>query len=135
MELLHVFLLDKYSQEWHDGIGESGGIPAKLWEESLQSGFIPCLHEDARELRCILYPGEYRTIQRSGIDFESLRYQHPSLASIRSRLEKQQNRSKREKDDEGSEKSKENLVHVKYNPADLGMIYVYDDEKHTWLEI
>ena len=131
MELLHVFLLDIYTQKWHDGIGVNGGIPAKLWEESLQSGFIPCLHEDARELRFILYPGEYRTIQRSGIDFESLRYQHPSLAPLRSRLlKKKQKLSQKEKD-----VSSELLIHIKYNPADLGSLYVYDDEKHKWLDI
>jgi len=135
MELLHVFLLDKYAQEWHDGIGGSGGIPAKLWEENLQSGFIPCLHEDARGLRFILYPGEYRTIQNTGIDFESLRYQHTSLTPIRSRLEKKKKVSKGKKDDEKEEQSEDNLVHIKYNPADLGTIYVYDDEKHTWLDI
>ncbi|GHO75240.1 hypothetical protein KSD_30110 [Ktedonobacter sp. SOSP1-85] len=137
LELLHVFLLDKYTQEWHDGIGKCGGIPAKLWEENLQSGFIPPLHEDARELRFILYPGEYRTIQNTGIDFESLRYQHPSLAAIRSRhLKKKQSSYKKEGDDTKDDRSEEQrVVHIKYNPSDIGTLYVYDDDKHTWLDI
>ena len=117
IELLHVFFLDRYAREWHKGAGPSGGIPAKLWEESMQSGYLPCLHHSADELRKILYRSEERTVQRSGIDYESLRYQSPNLASLRSRLKPGE------------------TVEVKVNPADLGAVYVYDESISDWLEV
>jgi putative transposase len=119
IELLHVFFLDRYAREFHKGAGQSGGIPAKLWEESMQSGYLPYLHHSARELRIILYRSEERTVQRSGIDYESLRYQSPNLAPLRSRLH----------DDE--------QVHVKINPSDLSTIYVYDkyNDDGGWLPV
>src|SRR5260370_2253951 len=60
MQLLHIFLLDEYAIDWHDGVGKNGGVPMKLWEESMLSGYIPCLHHNVNDLRYILYPGEGR---------------------------------------------------------------------------
>jgi putative transposase len=104
-KILHIFLLDIYAQRWHEGVG---GIPARIWAENLQAGFIPCLHNTVEEVRILLYRSEERTLQRSGIDFESLRYQSPDLARLRSTLP------------EGTR------VRIKYDPADLSALYVFD---------
>jgi len=136
MELLHVFLLDQYAVDWHDGVGKNGGVPVKLWDESVLSGYIPSLHHNVNDLRYILYPGELRTIQPSGIDFKALRYQNTALASLRSYLQsktyKDRNKSANEQDDSSKEK-----VHIKYNPMDLSILYVYDPrlEYENWLPI
>ena len=114
-QILHIFLLDIYTQRYHKGVG---GIPANLWAESLQSGMTPCLHSNAQEVRLLLYPGETRTLQRSGIDFENLRYQNPDLARLRTEL------------------GKGALVRIKYDPADVGKIYLLDStEPGGWIPI
>lgn len=114
-KILHIFLLDIYAQRWHEGVE---GIPAKIWAENLQAGFIPCLHNTVEEVRILLYRGEERTVQRSGIDFESLRYQSPALARLRSTLP------------EGTR------VRIKYDPADLSALYVFDPTgSGAWLPV
>jgi hypothetical protein len=96
--------------------GELGGVPARIWAENLQAGFIPCLHNTVEEVRVLLYRSEERTLQRSGIDFESLRYQSPALARLRSTLVPSVR------------------VHIKYDPADLSALYVFDPSgSGAWL--
>jgi len=129
MELLHIFLLDQYTIDWHDGVGKHGGVPTKLWEESVLSGYIPCLHHNVNDLRFILYPGELRTVQPSGIEFQTLRYQSTVLASLRSYLESNTYRDRNKSDDK--------RIHVKYDPMDLSTMYVYDPrpEYEDWLPV
>ncbi len=112
-KLLHVWLLDVYAQRWHEGIQ---GVPAKRWAESLASGWEPALHHSAEEVRILLCRTAERTIQRTGIDFESLRYQDPELARLRSTLP-------------ASPK-----VRIKYDPGDLGAIHVFDPAGR-WLRV
>ena len=135
MELLHVFLLDVYAQDWHEGVGGgSGGIPAKLWEESMKDGFVPCLHHDADEMRILLYNSERRTVGRSGIDFEALRYQESVLLEpLRRRQQKR--RKDRGTDNQADQNEDDDRAHVRINPADLSSIYVHDDdpENPKWL--
>ncbi len=138
MELLHVYLLDEYAIDWHDGVGKNGGVPMKLWEESVLNGYIPCLHHNVNDLRYILYPGELRTVQPGGIDLEALRYQHPALAGLRSYLESKEYKDSKRSDDEQDQSRKEKeKVHVKYDPMDLSMLYVYDPrpDHEDWLPV
>jgi putative transposase len=104
-KLLHVFLLDYYAQKWHAG---RGCIPARRWQEAVQAGFVPALHTSAEETRLLLYPRDTRTLQRSGIDFEALRYQSPDLARLRSLL------------------PKGTVVSLKYDPDDISALYICD---------
>lgn len=113
-KILHIFFLDIYAQRWHEGIR---GIPANVWTESVQAGFLPCLHTNAEEVRLLLLRSEERTVQRSGIDFESLRYQSPTLARLRSTLQ-----------DGGK-------VPIKYDPADLSALYAFDATDQRWLRV
>ncbi len=138
MQLLHVYLLDEYAVDWHDGAGKYGGVPIKLWEESVLSGYIPCLHHNVNDLRYILYPGELRTVQPGGIDLEALRYQHPALAGLRSYLKSKEYKDRKKSNDEKDESRKgKEKVHVKYDPTDLSMLYVYDPrpDHEDWLPI
>lgn len=138
MQLLHIFLLDEYAIDWHDGLGKYGGVPIKLWEESVLSGYIPCLHHNVNDLRYILYPGELRTVQPGGIELEALRYQHPALAGLRSYLESKEYKNRKKSNDgkDESRKRKEQ-THVKYDPMDLSILYVYDPrpDHEDWLPV
>lgn len=113
-KLLHVFLLDYYAQNWNEG---RGCIPAKRWHEDVQRGFVPALHTSAEETRLLLYPGNTRTLQRSGIDFEALRYQSPNLARLRVTIPR------------GTE------VSLKYDPGDINTLYVFDPNARQWLPV
>ncbi len=104
-KLLHIWLLDVYAHSWHDG---AKAIPARRWAESVAAGWEPALHHDSAEVRILLSRTAERTIQRTGIDFESLRYQTPDLARLRSVLPA------------GAK------VRIKYDPGDVGAIHVYD---------
>jgi hypothetical protein len=84
----------------------------------VQDGFLPALHTNADETRMLLYPSDTRTLQRSGIDFEALRYQSPDLARLRSVQPK------------GTE------VRIKYDPGDISALYVCDPTvATTWLRV
>lgn len=138
MQLLHIFLLDEYAIDWHDGLGKYGGVPIKLWEESVLSGYIPCLHHNVNDLRYILYPGELRTVQPGGIELEALRYQHPALAGLRSYLESKEYKNRKKSNDEKDESRKrKEQTHVKYDPMDLSILYVYDPrpDHEDWLPV
>ncbi|GAB4192776.1 MAG: hypothetical protein OHK0022_07140 [Roseiflexaceae bacterium] len=114
-KLLHVFLLDVYAQDWHSGID---AIPSRRWQESIQAGFLPAFHTSAEETRILLMRTDERVVQRAGIEFEGLFYRSPDLARLRSVLPQDNQR-----------------VHFKYDPADIGMLYVSDPIEHRWLRV
>jgi len=102
--IIHIFLLDEYAQEKHEGIG---GTPAGAWQRQLDGGFSPRLPVSAEELRILLGRVEHRVLWHYGIEFENLRYNTPELASLRMRM-------------------KGERVKIKVNPSDLSGIHVYD---------
>jgi len=113
-EILHVYLLDFYAQDAHRGVA---GTPARRWAESVAAGWTPALHHDAREVRIILGRTATRTIQRTGIDVETLRYQSSALQELRLRLPTP-------------------TVTLKYDPEDLGALHVYDPTGGSpWLRV
>ncbi len=102
-EILHVYLLDVYGQEWNRGVG---GVPAQRWAAAVAGGWTPALHHDAEEMRLLLGRSAVRTIQRAGIDHLSLRYQSAELEALRRALP-------------GG-----TPVALKYDPEDLGALHV-----------
>lgn len=111
-QLLHIFLLDIYAQRWHHGMED---MPMRRWNEARSSGLAPTLYHDADELRIILCASATRTLTRQGIAWETLRYHSPALAQLRQR---------------GGEQT----VRFRYDPDDLGEIYVFDPES-GWLTV
>jgi len=102
-EMLHVYLLDVYGQEWNRGVG---GVPAQRWAAGGAGGGTPALHHDAEEMRLLLGRSAVRTIQRAGIDHLSLRYQSAELEALRRAL------------------PAGTPVALKYDPEDLGALHV-----------
>lgn len=128
-QILHIFLLDIYAQSFHRGLQ---GIPAQRWKEAIQSGFFPRVPTHPDDLLILLGRTTYRSLQHYGIEFESLRYNDPSLALLRTRLKEEQ--GKRATGEETKwRKSRE--VKVKYHPNDLSRVHVYDPFEGTYLEV
>jgi len=112
-QVFHIFLLDVYAESFHSGLGD---IPARRWEAITASGFFPRLPESAQDLKILLGRVTYRKIAPAGIQFLKLRYNSPDLAALRTHL--------------GEQKAK-----IKYDPADLGRIYVYDAESQVYIPV
>ena len=102
-EILHMYLLDVYGQEWNRGVE---GVPAQRWAAAVAGGWTPALHHDAAEMRLLLGRSAVRTIQRAGIDHLSLRYHSAELEALRRALP-------------GG-----TPVALKYDPEDLGALHV-----------
>jgi len=114
--LLHIFLLDVYAQRWHAGVE---GIPARRWAANVDAGVVPTLPRSAADVRLLLFPSAERTLQRTGVAFESVMYQSADLAALRLRLPATQRR-----------------VRLKIDPADIGCIYVLDPTaRQDWLAV
>ncbi len=119
-EILHVYLLDVYGQEWNRGVE---GVPAQRWAEAVAAGWTPALYHDAAEIRLLLGRSAVRTIQRAGIDHLCLRYQSRELDALRRAL------------------PAGTPVALKYDPEDLGAVHVQipaaqrDPEGPAWLRV
>jgi len=119
-EILYVYLLDVYGQDWNRGVG---GVPATRWAEAVAGGWAPALHHDAAEVRVLLGRAAVRTIQRAGIDHLCLRYQSAALDELRRAL------------------PAGTAVALKYDPEDLGALHVRvpaparDSAGPAWLRV
>ncbi len=119
-EILHVYLLDVYGQDWNRGVE---GVPAQRWAVAVAGGWTPALHHDAEEVRLLLGRSAVRTIQRAGIDHLCLRYQSRELDALRRAL------------------PAGTPVALKYDPEDLGALHVQvpaaqrDPEGAAWLRV
>ena len=112
-KLLNIFLVDIYAERFHRGLG---GIPARCWAAKTQHGFAPALPPSATELTILLGRTTTRVIQHYGIEFASLRYNCDDLAPLRTRLQGQP-------------------AKVKFHPADLNCLYVYDAEAAQYIRV
>jgi putative transposase len=103
-KMLHIFLVDIYAERFHRGLN---GIPARRWGKLTKHGFAPALPPNAEELLVLLGRTTTRVIHHYGIEFMSLRYNCEELVPLRTRLK--------------GKKAK-----IKYHPADLSCLHVYD---------
>jgi len=103
-EILHKWIIDVNAQSIHNGIHD---IPARRWENSIVK-YPPALPPAHTNLDIILGKIAYRKISGTVIHFQNLEYSDSILATIR------------------TNQDKEGRVKIKYDPTDLGMIYVYD---------
>jgi putative transposase len=111
--IMNIFVVDIYAQRFHRGIE---GIPARRWEEAMRSGFSPRVPPSAEDLSILLGRVTQRVIQHYGVQFCSLRYNSSELTLLRTRLK--------------GEKAK-----IKYHPADLSRLYVYDPFDNRYIDV
>ena len=112
-KLLNIFLVDIYAERFHRGLG---AIPARCWAEKTQHGFAPALPPSAAELTILLGRVTTRVIQHYGIEFASLRYNCADLSPLRTQLQGQP-------------------AKVKYHPADLSCLHVYNPEAEQYIRV
>jgi putative transposase len=112
-KILNLYIIDNYAEKWHSGLR---GIPARRWEQALQTNFFPCYPKDSKTLRILLGRIEYRVINRYGIGFMRIQYNCPDLSYLRNKL--------------NGEK-----VKFKYHPGDLSKIFVLDPFEKKYIEV
>lgn len=112
-KLLNIFLVDIYAERFHRGLG---AIPARCWAVKTQQGFAPALPPSAAELTILLGRTTTRVVQHYGIEFASLRYNCTDLAPLRAQLQGQP-------------------AKVKYHPADLSCLHVYDPVAERYIRV
>jgi putative transposase len=111
MKMLHVWIVDVYHQSYHRGLKD---IPALVWREEIRH-YPPALPRRAEDLRVLLGHIEHRVIGPSGIELFTLFYRCEELAGLRCQA-----------------RTKDKVV-VKYDPADLSAIYVYDSQADRYI--
>jgi putative transposase len=112
-KLLHLFLVDIYAERFHRGLK---GIPARCWEAKVQPGFAPALPPSAHELSILLGRTTTRVLHHYGVEFAALRYNCDDLLALRTRLKGQPTK-------------------IKYHPADLSYLYVYDAFEQSYIRV
>ncbi len=110
---IYLFVVDVYAETFHRGLRD---VPARRWEQAVKSGFMPRLPSNVRELFISLCRTDERIIQRYGLEFESLYYNCPELATLRARL-------------------KGKPVKIKYHPGDLSRLFAYDQFENNYIEV
>jgi len=106
-------LVDIYAEHFHRGLG---AIPARCWAAKTQQGFAPALPPSAAELTILLGCTTMRVVQHYGLEFASLRYNCADLAPLRMQLQGQP-------------------AKVKYHPADLSYLHVYDPAAEQYIRV
>lgn len=113
IELIHIFIVDVYQQEIHEGIKD---IPARKWN-NLTALYPPLLPSRGTDLNILLGAIEHRSVSKKGIAWENLQYNSDELGLLRRKLKKGQK------------------VAFKYNPLDISFIYVADPDSDQYITV
>lgn len=112
LEIVHIFIVDYYHQREHRSLED---IPALLWKQSVEE-YPPALPPQREDLQIMLGHVESRELTRLGIEFQTIRYnsEDRELARLKRRMAGRK-------------------VKFKYDPADLGCIYIFDEVSGEYL--
>lgn len=130
-ELLHLWIVDVYTQQVHEGVGghpQGKGVPAQLWQRALEAQIVPRLPPSRNDLLVLLTRTTKRKVHHYGIEFENLIYQSNALAPLRSKLAraKKHRTAHSEMAQAKEDDIKAGIVTLKYHPGDLSRIWVLD---------
>jgi len=112
LEIIHVFIIDYYSQRKHRGIKD---VPAQRWDTAIEE-FPPALPDKRDDLQVLLGDIEFRTIQPNGIALFDLTYNDIALAKLRNGR-------------------KGHRFKIKFDPADISVIYVLDPDSDRFIPV
>jgi putative transposase len=111
LEMVHIYLIDIYARDAHRGLQ---GVPVVAWEIGVEK-HPPQLPRRQDDLRVLLARIAERQITASGIQFENLFYNCEELAALHRKGIKS--------------------VSIKYDPTDLGAIYVFDPRRDRYITV
>ncbi|AZN40415.1 Mu transposase C-terminal domain-containing protein [Paenibacillus albus] len=117
LRVFHIWLIDYYAQSKSEGVK---GVPAKIWERGIKEYGEPDLPASKFDWEIAVMKIDKGTIQKHGVRRDHLYYTAPSLRALQSELES---------------KVMGNSVDIKYDPSDLGKIFVYNPLEKNYLEI
>ena len=112
-ELAHIFIIDIYHQREHRGMRD---IPARVWKAAITE-YPPAIPPRHTALEVLLGCIEQRRISASGIELHTLFYNDERLARLRRTLRAGER------------------VTLKYDPNDLSLIHVADQEKGEYIPV
>jgi putative transposase len=113
VEIVHQWIIDIYNNSKNSSTNLP---PNSLWNSEIE-WYPPRMPKSLDLLRITLGKTEQRSLQHYGIDFESLRYNSRELSLLRREL----------KDT--------NKVKMKYDPSDIGQIFVFDPVKEVYIVV
>lgn len=117
--LLHKWVVDIYSQDLNKG---AGGIPSLIWEKCT-SQYPVAWPNSIQELAIILGRIDYRVITNKGIELNCLFYNSFELNQLFIKFS-------------SDNKGQEQKFKVKYDPQNVGSIFVYDHLiTRKWIEV
>ena len=139
-ELLHLWIVDVYTQEVHEGVGghpQGKGVPALIYQRALDEQFVPRLPPSRNDLLVLLTRTTKRKVHHYGIEFENLIYQSTALAPLRSKLAraKKHRTTHSEMAQDKEDDIKAGIVQIKYHPGDLSRIWVLDPFVSEYIEV
>ena len=102
--ILVKWVVDYYHQRGHGTLEEP---PARVWEKHFEPAAVP-LMPSVSDLDVFLGAAQERSLSHKGILINNLQYSNPALGELRRRL------------------GETMRVNVRYNPTDVGCIYVID---------
>ena len=109
IEIVHKWIIDIYSQDINKG---AGSIPSKIWDDAISKHPV-AWPSNMYEVVALLGRLKHRHISRKGIELDGLFYNSIDLNKLFIKFSLEN-------------KGKEQKFKVKYDPYDLGEIYVYD---------
>jgi putative transposase len=119
-EQIHCFLIDVYAfNKRHAGLRD---VPARRWNELTRRYPVDPL-EDVQEIIPYLGRGIHCGLRRDGVRFKHIVYNSPELAALLSSAQFLSKAGQRPR------------VAVRYNPADLGSVYVALPHENRFIEV
>lgn len=117
VEALLTSAIGTYHQELHSTLGDT---PLHIWTKGVRDHGVQVIGDDA-QLDKMVGAHEERTLSRSGVSLFDLQFHEPAVTGPL--LEKLAGRTPRKSRRKGSATAK---VTVKYNPANLGEVHIWD---------
>ena len=107
--IVHKWIIDVYSQDLNKG---AGGKPAYIWEKAIED-YPVAFPSSISETAILLGRTAYRKVSRRGIELDTLHYNANELNKLLIQFTKEN-------------KGTEEDFLVKYDPQNLGEVFVYD---------
>lgn len=127
-ELMHHFIVE-YEHERHEGVG---GIPARLWQESVARQPRRII-DDITALDRVLGRVKICTLTKAGVRYDNMQFHERSNTTmLLDELLRFEAKRTQSRDTTASARIK---VKIKYNPADASCIHVWHPGRHEYVTL